>query len=182
MQRFSPSCAACSSRLGAAPGRLRIQLLVETVTLGVLGGAAGILTAAAALTSSVAFGAAPAWQLSRTDLRTALGGETRGSSSRRTGQLIVASEIALAFAVLVGAGLLVRSFARVTAVDPRFDVGQRVTIRLSLTYAMLAAVLMVMAVAAAWLPARRAACIKPQLLMNSDNQEFGMRDRDCDAT
>ena len=151
--------------LGAAPGRLRVQLLIETVTLGVLGGAAGILTAAAvvpllaraaavsfapidppprvdlavfafaaaaALASSVVFGAAPAWQLSRTDLRTALGAETRGSSSRRTGQLIVASEIALAFAVLVGAGLLVRSFARVTAVDPGFDVDHRVTIRLSL--------------------------------------------------
>jgi len=37
------------------------------------------------------------------------------------------------------------------------------------TYAMLAAVLLTMAVAAAWLPARRAACIKPQMLMNSGN-------------
>ncbi|HJZ78634.1 MAG TPA: ABC transporter permease [Vicinamibacterales bacterium] len=155
---------AVRAALGAAPARLCVQLLVETVTLGLLGGAAGILAAvvavpllaraaavsvapidppprvdlavlgfaaAAALASSIVFGAMPAWQLSRTDLRTALGAEARASSGR-TGRLIVASEIAVAFAVLVGAGLLVRSFARVTAVDPGFDVDQRVTIRLSL--------------------------------------------------
>jgi putative ABC transport system permease protein len=158
---------AVRAALGAAPRRLRVQLLVETATLGVLGGAAGILVAAiavpllaraaavsfpqvdpprldlvvlafaaaAALAGSLVFGAVPAWQLSRTDLRTALNAETRGGSGRRTGHLIVAAEIAVAFAVLVGAGLLVRSFARVTSVDPGFDVDRRATIRLSLPVA-----------------------------------------------
>ena len=38
----------------------------------------------------------------------------------------------MAFVVLVGAGLLTRSFARVTAVDPGFDVDRRLTVHLSL--------------------------------------------------
>ena len=78
----------------------------------------------ASIASSLLFGLIPAWQLSRTDLRTALNEETRGGSGRRTGHLLVAAELALAFSVLVGAGLLVRSFARVTAVDPGFGVEQ----------------------------------------------------------
>jgi putative ABC transport system permease protein len=44
----------------------------------------------------------------------------------------VAAELALAFAVLVGAGLLVRSFARVMSVDPGFSVDRRLTMRVSL--------------------------------------------------
>jgi predicted permease len=46
--------------------------------------------------------------------------------------LLVAAELALAFSVLVGAGLLVRSFERVLSVDPGFRVDHRLTIRLSL--------------------------------------------------
>jgi putative ABC transport system permease protein len=41
----------------------------------------------------------------------------------------------LAFCVLVGAGLLVKSFARVTAVDPGFSVDHRLTVRVSLPLA-----------------------------------------------
>jgi len=89
----------------------------------------------AALASSALFGAVPAWQLARTDLRTALGAESRGGTGRRVGHLIVAAEMALAFAVLVGAGLLVRSFARVIDVSPGFDADRRVTIRVSLPLA-----------------------------------------------
>jgi predicted permease len=90
---------------------------------------------AAALASSVVFGAAPAWQLARTDLRAALGGESRGGTGRRIGHVIVAAEMAIAFGVLVGAGLLVRSFARVTDVNPGFDADRRVTVRVSLPVA-----------------------------------------------
>jgi predicted permease len=158
---------AVRAALGAAPQRLRRQLLVETLVLGALGGLAGIAVAivtvpivaratlvsfpqvdvpridvavlafagAAALASSVVFGAAPAWQLARTDLRAALGGESRGGTGRRIGHVIVAAEMAIAFAVLVGAGLLVRSFARVTDVNPGFDADRRVTVRMSLPVA-----------------------------------------------
>jgi predicted permease len=51
---------------------------------------------------------------------------------RRT---LVVAEVALAFAVIVGAGLLVRSFARVTAVDPGFAVPHRLTMRVTLPVA-----------------------------------------------
>ena len=89
----------------------------------------------AALASSVIAGAVPAWQLARTDLRTVLGAESRGGTGRRVGRVIVAAEMAIAFAVLVGAGLLVRSFARVTDVNPGFDADHRLTIRVSLPVA-----------------------------------------------
>ena len=158
---------AVRGAVGGTPARLRRQLLVETTMLGLFGGAAGVLLAAAtvpllaraataafpqvdppridlsvlafafaaALASSLLFGVLPAWQLSRTDLRTALNEETRGATGRGAGGLIVAAEIAMAFAVLVGAGLLMRSFAHVTAVDPGFDVDRRLTVRLSLPVA-----------------------------------------------
>jgi len=155
---------AVRAAVGASPSRLRRQLLVETATLGIAGGAAGVALAAASLpvlaravaatlpqvdapridvavlgfalaaslASSAIFGSIPAWQVSRTDLRSALNEETRTGSGRRTGRLLVAAELALAFAVLVGAGLLTRSFARVAAVDPGFGVDDRLTLRLSL--------------------------------------------------
>ena len=158
---------AVRSAVGAAPSRLRRQLLVETTILGMLGGAAGVLVAAAtvpllgravaetfpqvdaprldlltlgfaltvAFTSSLLVGLIPAWQLSRSDLRSVLTEESRGGTSRRTGRLLVASELALAFAVLIGAGLLVRSFASVIAVDPGFSVDHRLTVRVSLPVA-----------------------------------------------
>ena len=158
---------AVRAAVGAAPGRLRRQLLVETTILGMIGGAAGVLIAAAAVPllgrivaqtfpqvdpprldllalgfalaaaigSSLVFGLIPAWQLSRGDLRSVLTEESRGGTSRRAGHLLVASELALAFAVLVGAGLLTRSFARVTAVDPGFGVDHRLTVRVSLPLA-----------------------------------------------
>jgi putative ABC transport system permease protein len=158
---------AVRAAVGAAPGRLRRQLLVETAVLGMLGGAAGVLIAAAAvpllgrviaqtfpqvdaprldvlalgfalaaaIASSLVFGLIPAWQLSRNDLRSALTEESRGGTSRRTGQLLVAAELGLTFTVLVGAGLLTKSFARVTAVDPGFSVDHRLTVRVSLPLA-----------------------------------------------
>jgi len=155
---------AVRAAVGASRSRLMRQLLVETATLGIAGGAAGVALAAASLpllgravawtlpqvdaphldvavlgaalalslASSAMFGSIPAWQVSRTDLRSALNEDTRTGSGRRTGRLLVAAELALAFAVLVGAGLLTRSFARVTGVDPGFRVDDRLTLRLSL--------------------------------------------------
>jgi predicted permease len=88
---------------------------------------------AIAFTSSLVFGLIPAWQVSRKlDLRSALGEGTRASAGGAVRRVLVVAEVALAFSVVVGAGLLVRSFARLTAVDPGFAVSHRLTMRVTL--------------------------------------------------
>lgn len=64
----------------------------------------------------------------RTNLLASLQGGTRGASAggglRAASGLLVTAQVALALVLLVGAGLLLRSFARVLAVDPGFDATQ----------------------------------------------------------
>src|SRR5437667_8780707 len=75
------------------------------------------------LLAGVVFGMAPAWQASRASLTQSLqegGRGSTGSRQRLRGALVV-SEIALTLAVLVGAGLLIRSFWRLQQVDSGFD-------------------------------------------------------------
>ncbi|HEY6400957.1 MAG TPA: ABC transporter permease, partial [Blastocatellia bacterium] len=73
------------------------------------------------LIAGVLFGLFPALQLSRLNLNDALkeGGRSLvGSSNHRIRNLLVVSEVALALALLIGAGLMFRSFVRLTGVDP----------------------------------------------------------------
>lgn len=77
----------------------------------------------AAIGTGLLFGLAPAWQARKVDVNTALkenagrGGSARG---RLRGALVVA-EIALSLMLLVGAGLLLRTFANLLNVSPGFD-------------------------------------------------------------
>ena len=90
-----------------------------TLNLPVLG-FAGILS----VVSSVAFGLVPALRISRARMgaQLAVAGRRHGSAlSRRGGQLLIAAEVALAVVLLAGAGLMVRSFARLARVDVGFD-------------------------------------------------------------
>ena len=75
------------------------------------------------LLTGVASGLLPAWRASRPDLRAWLSDGLRATPSlgRRIADSLVVSEIALALVLLVGAGLLLKSFARLTRVDPGFD-------------------------------------------------------------
>jgi putative ABC transport system permease protein len=77
------------------------------------------------LASSLVFGLAPALTASRLDLREALNEESRGTSSSRGGRrlrsTLVVAEIALATVLLVGGGLLFRSFSRLQSISPGFD-------------------------------------------------------------
>jgi putative ABC transport system permease protein len=75
-----------------------------------------------AAATAVIFGAAPARRASKADLNDALKGlrATRGVETRLRSTLVVV-EVALALMLLVGAGLLTRSFARMTQWDPGFD-------------------------------------------------------------
>ena len=81
------------------------------------------LTAGAALVTVLLFGVGPAFAASRRDFGAAFGRAvgTRGKAARRLRTTLVVAEIALTVVLLAGAGLLLRSYANVLAVDPGFD-------------------------------------------------------------
>ena len=83
-----------------------------------------LFTAGVALLTGVATGLAPAYRLSKMELRDCLQESARGSgnlaSSRLRGLLIV-SEVALSLTLLISAGLLLRSLSRLLVVSPGFD-------------------------------------------------------------
>ena len=82
------------------------------------------------------FGLVPAMHASAVDLHGMLKEGGRGSAGDRGGQglrrTLVVAEVALALTLLTGAGLLVKSFARLQGVDPGFDPGHLLTFNLSL--------------------------------------------------
>jgi predicted permease len=89
---------------------------------------------AASLATGLIFGIAPAFDASRQDpnqsLRESGRGLAGGSSAGRSALVVV--EFALAFALLLGAGLLLRSFARLLHVDPGFRADHVLTLRFTL--------------------------------------------------
>jgi len=100
-----------------------------------------LFTTAITLAAGVIFGLAPALSLSRVDPARVLADASRGASgtgaiwSRRVSlrQALVVAEVALAVVLLIGAGLLVRSFARVQRVPAGFNPDGVLTFELSLT-------------------------------------------------
>ncbi|MGB8476973.1 MAG: ABC transporter permease [Candidatus Acidiferrum sp.] len=82
------------------------------------------------------FGFAPAWHIARTDLRETLNEAGRGTSAAGGSRLVrsglVVSELALAVLLLVGAGLLIRSFSRLLEVSPGFQTQHLLTMEISL--------------------------------------------------
>lgn len=80
---------------------------------------------AVAVVTGVLFGMAPAVQATRTDLvgtmKEGSHGATPSAPGRRLRSSLVVAEVALAFVLLVGAGLLIRSLSSLLEVDPGFD-------------------------------------------------------------
>ena len=153
--------------LGAPRSRIVMQLLSESVVLGVSGGALGLLlaffgvnvlvefgpsdipllsgvvidhrvlvfTLIVSLITGILFGLVPAVQFSKPNLTQSLkdgGGRTVGGMDRRMADALVISEIGLALLLVIGAGLLVRSFQQLMRVDPGFDVENVLTMQLEL--------------------------------------------------
>jgi predicted permease len=89
---------------------------------------------AASVATGLLFGAAPAWQARKVDVNAALkenagkGGTARG---RLRGALVVI-EVALSLVLLVGAGLLVRTFINLLGVAPGFDPHNVLTFQINL--------------------------------------------------
>jgi putative ABC transport system permease protein len=93
-----------------------------------------LFAVALGLITPLLFGLMPALQASRAELRDALaeGGRSGSAPARsRVRALLVASEVAVALVLLVGAGLLIRSFVNVVSVDPGFDTGNAVVATVS---------------------------------------------------
>src|SRR5579862_334000 len=90
----------------------------------------------AGLLSAIFFGIAPAWQASGPSHFEALkeGGRsgTAGTSQQRLRSLLVAGEVAMALVLLVGAGLFLKSLARIQQVVPGFDPHGVITAALTL--------------------------------------------------
>src|SRR5712691_7933548 len=164
---------AIRTALGAGWQRLARQLLTESVLLGIMGGAAGLLIArwslyvvrtvnpgniprleaigidgrvlaftfGVSILTGIVFGLAPALRAAKVDLNSALksgGRNTQGdggfSPSRRSlRSLLVVSELAFSLMLLIGAGLLIRSFVRLQSVSPGFNPDRVLSMRLSLS-------------------------------------------------
>lgn len=80
---------------------------------------------AVSVLTGLLFGLAPVLKLSRPNLSAVLGEAGRGTSAakrtRRVRGVLMASEVALAIVLLIGAGLTLRSFASLRAVDPGWN-------------------------------------------------------------
>jgi len=87
-----------------------------------------------ALSTMMLFGLLPAVQAARHDPQEALRADSRGSTPgrHRVRSFLTVAEVALSVALLIGAGLLVRSFLRLQQVEPGYQVNNTHTARLSL--------------------------------------------------
>ncbi len=120
---------------------LGVRALVALAPPGVprLAGAALDARAAAVgcalgLAASLASGVLPALGLRRPEVRDLLGGRGRGTTDRageRARRALVAAQVALALALMGGAGLLLRSAAALARVAPGYDVAHVLTARLA---------------------------------------------------
>ena len=93
-------------------------------------------TVGLALLTGLAFGLVPAWRASAPGIEEALRDEAAGAIGGRRRRLqggLVVGEIALALVLLVGAGLLVRSFIRLSSVNPGYDTRNLLAARIRLT-------------------------------------------------
>jgi predicted permease len=93
------------------------------------------LTGTVAAASGVFFGLAPALALARLNPRAALRDSGRSTAGRSTMWLrrgFAILEVALALVLAVGAGLLVRTFVNLRAVDPGFDPSRVIVAKMSL--------------------------------------------------
>jgi predicted permease len=172
MARGSRRGAEFALRMAVGASRTAIvrQLLVESITLSVLGGAAGVALAyglvhatvrlmpldiprmnsasidasvllfdlVVSLVAGVVFGLLPALRMARSaparalreGPRTVAGG--RGQNRIHNGLAI--AQTAIGMVLLIGSGLLVRSFIRILNVDPGFDAKHVLTLRVAASF------------------------------------------------
>ncbi len=108
--------------------------LPRTTEIGLDGRVLGFSLGLAVMTG-VAFGLLPAWRASAPGIEQSLREDAPGATGgrRRLQSTLVVSEVTLALVLLVGAGLLVRSFIRLNNVNPGFDTRDVLAARIRLT-------------------------------------------------
>jgi len=108
--------------------------LPRTTEIGLDGRVLGFSLGVAVVTG-VAFGILPAWRASAPGIEQSLREDAPGATGgrRRLQSTLVVSEVTLALVLLVGAGLLVRSFIRLNNVNPGFDTRDVLAARIRLT-------------------------------------------------
>jgi putative ABC transport system permease protein len=114
-------------------GKFQLQQLpnAELVTLNsrVL-----LFTVVIALATGVLFGLVPAWQAWKTNANEPLRERSQTSGGqRRLGNLFVVGEVALTVILVVGAGLMIRSFMHLRATNPGYDSQRVLTMRMALS-------------------------------------------------
>jgi putative ABC transport system permease protein len=122
--------------LWAVPALLALAPVGKIPRLGEIhiGAAAFAFTMGISLVTGIAFGLVPALESTHGELRAVLGASRRTSTGRHErlrGALVVA-EMALALILLTGAGLLLKSFLRIRAVDPGFHPDRLLTVTVDL--------------------------------------------------
>lgn len=92
-------------------------------------------TCAISLLTGLVFGLAPAWRAAQVDLNEVLkdgGRSNSGTSGQRLRSLLVVAEVALALMLLIGAGLLLRSYRYIANANPGFDARNVLSLKVSL--------------------------------------------------
>ncbi len=115
--------------LAAIPVELPFWMKIN-IDIRVLGFTAGI-----SLLTGVIFGTVPAFQATQVDLNKSLkegGRSATGASHHRLRRLLVITEVGLSFILLIGAGLMMRSFLRLQQVKPGFNPENVLTMRVGL--------------------------------------------------
>ncbi|MGH7463890.1 MAG: ADOP family duplicated permease [Longimicrobiales bacterium] len=130
---------ACAG-LAVAAGLIRMAIIVGPDAVPrldevQLDGWVLAFTTLLAIATALTFGTVPALRATKSQPYDTVREGGRGTASagrRRAWSLLVGAEVALALLLLVGSGLLIRSFYQLTQVDPGFDIEQQLTVQLSL--------------------------------------------------
>ncbi len=140
--------SAIGGALGLLLGVLAIRVMLSINTAGLPrigqdGALVGVdwrvlaFTTVLSLATGLIFGLIPALQSSKTDLTSTLketGGRSgTGFRQNKTRSILVVVEVALALTLLVGSALLIRSAIALGRVEPGFDAGNVLTMRMSIT-------------------------------------------------
>lgn len=134
--------AVCGGVLGLVLAAWGVNVLVQLAPEGLprleeiaVNGRIAVFAVVVTALVTLGFGLWPAWRASRAPLNAAIQASVRSTSAagnRRSQLMLVSGELAIAQILLVAAGLLLASFARLTSLDPGFDPQDLVAVDVSL--------------------------------------------------